>query len=210
MRRSATMNQSSKSRVASLRAPLALFVITGALSMPWWFRKSPEQAPANGTGPAAAAQPPLPRTLEKSVPLPDQPIQRGERLLYAAYQTTPDESAPSAQHPDLEAALEIEDDDPARTQQVTDQARSLLKGDPLITSVDARCVQTFCRLRITKPLTSRWSWPDIDHALYAIAPGEAIFQTQNAGSESTAYLYFSAQDSHLPLSDLDPPEDDLL
>jgi hypothetical protein len=190
-----------------LRIGASLAVAALGLMTPFWLptdrsvRDQDPRLPSPAVQAPIAAPPGAPTARAKSAAR-ERGTAQTERVIYTEYQGS-ETRAFSARHPQLEDALEIEDADPAWTARVEHKARELLAGDPAIHSMRARCTQTFCRLQIVKPISSALDWPQIDSRLAAIAQGEAIFQTQDEGGTSTAYLYFSAKDSHLPIAALD-------
>jgi hypothetical protein len=101
--------------------------------------------------------------------------------------------------PALDKVLEIEEPDETWADQVLEQARNAMPANAQIEQMTVKCVQTFCRVHIVRPLDARLGWEEVDHAFNDIANGEAIFATQVDGNASTGYLYFAEAEGNLPL-----------
>lgn len=107
-----------------------------------------------------------------------------------------------ARIPELEDALDIEDVDEVWAHDVTEKARASIPKEAELRELDVRCSQSFCRVKMVKPIDTRAGWPEIDQSLMHVAPGEAVFLTEREGALSTGYLYFASAESQLPLSNL--------
>jgi hypothetical protein len=78
----------------------------------------------------------------------------------------------------------------------------MVPAEAEVEELTVRCAQTFCRVKIVKPLNTLAGWEDIDRALTEIATGEAIFATENDGDTSTGYLYFAEAKNQLPMGNV--------
>ncbi len=117
------------------------------------------------------------------------------------------ESAGDVAHvsnPGLDHALDDEEDDGAWAAQVLSDVSDLLAEDTQIDVEEVRCAQTFCRVRMHKPIVSDLDWPDVDRLLAPVARGETIFMAAPEGTMTTGFIYFSAEDSTLPLDSVRP------
>lgn len=191
-------------RARILRAAALFAAPAAVMALSWHAAQAPARGGEIRTAPAGhetvrhAPQPATPATTGKLAPTGAGP----GHALYVDSDGS-GSGALSAKNAQLEEALDVEDADPQWTEQIERRARDLLSGEPAIRSVQARCAQTFCRLQVVKPLSSKLDWPEIDEQLAKLSRGEAIFQTEDHDGFSTGYLYFAADDTHLPLASLD-------
>ncbi len=119
-----------------------------------------------------------------------------------------DERAPQANHPGLDRALLEEEENRLWTAQVQRDVVDVLSEDAQVQVDEVRCAQTFCRVRMTKPIASDLDWPQVDSLLAPIARGEMIFAAVPSGTMTTGAIYFSADDAVLPLDQARPEGDD--
>ncbi|MFM2418339.1 MAG: hypothetical protein RL385_3062 [Pseudomonadota bacterium] len=127
------------------------------------------------------------------------------RLLMAPQQKS-NEKVP-ANIPDLDAVLDDDDANDAWTEKITSYAHTAIPAGAQLSELTVRCSETFCRVKMVKPIDSSVDWPEIDSALVPVATGEAIFSTENEGGVSTGYLYFAESDNKLPLGNVDAEGD---
>lgn len=173
----------------------------------WWFARGPTRGDEHGsqqraeqhraaapeTRTVAASQPAQERTSTQRAPSPET------RAHLVAIPADSHGGEPEAGHAALERAFDDEPEDAQWATRVHDDAAQVLAVDPQLRLDAVRCAQTFCRIRMSKPIDSELGWADIDRLLAPIASGEAIFTATPDGSMTTGYLYFSARDAALPL-----------
>lgn len=119
-----------------------------------------------------------------------------------------DERVPQADHPGLDRALDDEEENRPWATQVRSDFVDVLSADAQLRVDEVRCAQTFCRVRMTKPIASDLDWPQVDSLLAPIARGETLFAAAPSGTMTTGTIYFSADDAVLPLDQAHPAWDD--
>lgn len=119
-----------------------------------------------------------------------------------------DLGVPTGANRDLDIALEQEQVDEDWLLEVGAAVEERLQRFEVVTVDDVKCVQTFCRVVLRRPLEAEDApWDQIDRSLADVARGEAIFRAEPEGNDSVGYLYFSSDDAHLPMGDVvDEPE----
>lgn len=77
---------------------------------------------------------------------------------------------------------------------------TILTGDSVTQSMEVRCAEGFCRIKLDKPIDQGMAWHEIDNAIAPVTKGEMIFGAEpNGAARTTAYVYF-ARDSQLPIA----------
>ena len=158
-------------------------------------------APASTTPSPAAKPRPAHSTYANS---PKVDTSDGARTLYGPKQDA--QGRRPARIPELEDALDVEGSNEAWRRDVEAKAEAAIPKEAQLRELDVRCTQTFCRIKMVKPIDTRADWPEIDRSLYQVAAGEAVFLTEREGGVSTGFLYFASVDSHLPLGNLEDDE----
>ena len=77
-----------------------------------------------------------------------------------------------------------------REEDIHTELTNILKGDPVTQSMEVRCADGFCRLKLDKPV-DQLAWHEIDQAIAPVTEGEMIFGVEpNGKTRTTAYVYF--------------------
>lgn len=95
-----------------------------------------------------------------------------------------------------------------REQDIHTELTTILKGDAVTQSMDVRCAEGFCRIKLDKPVGQGMAWHEIDTAIGPVTQGEMIFGAEpNGKARTTAYVYF-ARDAQLPIAAAVRPPDE--
>ena len=190
------------------KAPLVLFFAAAVLGMTAIAARHTDAAPKRADPIAAAPEPSAPSAPSAPPPIsakraPDHAIPATAGNAGAGRVLTAPVAGPQgeviASIPALDRALEVEAPDEAWATQVLEEARKAMPANAQLEQMTVKCVQTFCRVHMVRPVDAQLGWEAVDHAFNDIANGEAIFATQIDGNASTGYLYFAEAQGNLPL-----------